>query len=162
MKGHLAGCPFFIYFNGTKYHGTMQSKFILPAAILVLSLYACTKQNDDSRKPIIDYATYGYVSNWKEIESKTGTTNWVQISNGNTFSIFSNSVDLTVQPISGEYLYKGVNQRINIDSSGFIQQTDNQFSFISRGFKDTTVLKYQIIGDSLLVINDQIKYRKVR
>ncbi|SIO07324.1 hypothetical protein [Chitinophaga niabensis] len=127
----------------------MQSKFILPAAMLMLSLYACTKQNDDSKKPIIDYATYGYVSNW------------VEIPNGNTLSIFSNSID----PIKGEYLYKGVRLGINIDSSGFIQQTDSSFNFISRGLKDTTTLQYKIYGDSLLVIQNQsaeIKYRKVR
>lgn len=143
----------------------MQSKFILPAAMLMLSLYACTKQNDDSKKPIIDYATYGYVSNWKEIESKTGTTNWVEIPNGDTFSIFSNSIDLAARPITGEYLYKGVRSWINIDSSGFIQQTDSFFNFISRGLKDTTTMQYKIYGDSLLVISNQsteIKYRKMR
>lgn len=143
----------------------MQSKFILPAAMLMLSLYACTKQNDDSKKPVIDYASYGYVSNWKEVESKTGTANWIAIANGNTFSIFSNSIDLTVNPIRGEYLYKGVRSGINIDSSGFIQQTDSFFNFISRGLKDTTTLQYKSYGDSLLVISNQsteIKYRKVR
>jgi hypothetical protein len=139
----------------------MQSKFILPAAMLMLSLYACTKQHDDSKK-VIDYASYGYVSNWKEVESKTGTTNWVEISNGNTFSIFSNSIDLSVHPIRGEYLYKGLNPRISIDTSGFIQQTNDSFYFVSRGLKDTTILPYKNYGDSVLVINDQIRYRKVR
>jgi hypothetical protein len=131
----------------------MQSKFILPAAMLMLSLYACTKQHDDSKKPVIDYATYGYVSNW------------VEISNGNTLTIFSNSNDLTVNPIRGEYLYKGAHPAINIDSSGFIQQTESSFNFISRGLKDTTTLQYKIYGDSLLVINNQsaeIRYRKMR
>jgi hypothetical protein len=131
----------------------MQSKFILPAAMLMLSLYACTKQHDDSKKTVIDYATYGYVSNW------------VEISNGNTLTIFSNSNDLTARPITGEYRYKGVRSGINIDSSGFIRQTDSFFNFISRGLKDTTTLQYKIYGDSLLVIQNQsteIKYRKAR
>lgn len=144
----MHGALFFYILTRPKYHGTMQSKFILPAAILMLSLYACTKQNDDSKKPVIDYATYGYVSQW------------VEISNGNTLSIFSNSTD----PIRGEYLYKGIRSAINIDSSGFIQQKDSSFNFISRGLKDTTTLQYKIYGDSLLVIRNQaseIKYRKV-
>lgn len=140
----------------------MQSKFTLPAALFLLSITACSKQQDDSKKPVIDYASYSYVSNWKEIESKSGTANWVAIPNGNTFSIFSNSQDLSTRPIKGEYLYEGAGSRIDVDASGFIEQTGSQFSFVSKGFKDTTVLQYQTIGDSLLVINDQIKYRKVR
>ncbi|MRG46011.1 hypothetical protein GFS24_12860 [Chitinophaga sp. SYP-B3965] len=139
----------------------MQSKFILPAAVLMLSLYACTKQQDDSKK-VIDYATYGYVSTWKEIESRTGTTNWVEISNGSTFSIFSNSIDLAAHPIRGEYRYIGVNPGISIDSAGFIQQTNDSLYFVARGRTDTTILQYKNYGDSVLVINDQIKYRKVR
>jgi hypothetical protein len=145
----------------------MRIRSFLPLTLLILSFASCSKEDNDSNRIIIDPPTYAYLTIWKEIESRTETTNWVTLSNGNTLTIFSNSTDYSIKPAVGQYIYKAVNSQINIDSIGFVQQTDSLFHFISIHYRDTTTLKYKIYGDSLLVINNsavapatEIKYRK--
>jgi hypothetical protein len=139
----------------------MQLKTLLPATLLALSLYACSKTDNES-KETIDFATYGYLTHWKEIESKTGTTDWLPISNGNTLSVFSNSID-TSKPVTGEYIYNPANSMTNIDSTGFFRQANGQLNFISKKSKDTTTLTYKFEGDSVLIATNaavSLKYRK--
>lgn len=139
----------------------MRIKKLLPATLLALSLYACSKTDNES-KTIIDFATYGYLTHWKEIESKAGTTDWQPISNGNTLSVYSNSID-TSKPVAGEYIYNPANSRINIDSAGFFRQANGQLNFISKKTNVTTTLTYRFEGDSLLIATNStvsLKYRK--
>jgi hypothetical protein len=144
----------------------MQIKAYVFSILDVVTFSSCLKDKTNDDRIIIDYPTYGYLTVWKEMDSKTGTANWETISNGNTLSVFSNYAD-SVRPRSGAYFYNPANADFNIDTSGYFAQKDSVIRFFSTADKDTTAFDYQIYGDSLLVLRNplsiparQIRYKK--
>ncbi len=100
---------------------------MFPAALFLLLLYACTKRIMTVKNQLLITLLMPMFPAGKKLKAKrqqqTGWRSPMEI-----FSLSSNSLD-PARPIRGEYIYKGADSRINIDSLGFIEQTGSLFNF---------------------------------
>ena len=137
---------------------------------LSLLLGSCLKDHPVSNKPIIDYKTYGEITNWIEIQRKEGNHDWVTLSDGNPLTLLFKYTDDTKTGKTGEYSYNPIHLGLAIDTTGYVLQKDGLMLFVAvvNGERDTpAVASYKMVGDTLLILKDttvipsiEIKYEK--
>ncbi len=142
--------------------------FIL-SFLLILS--SCISIDDDTDEITIDWETYNYVLNWTETGSKTGESDWENISNGHQLSFYSNSVDKeSGLPNNGKILYEtGI--KTGIKNEDYFERTDSTFIIYSSPVPeeaDTIIIAYSLTDNSTLIVTDisvfpaiEIKYTRV-
>lgn len=127
---------------------------------------SCSLENSTDEILIIDPPTYGYLTEWKEIELNAGATSWEPIFDGDTLSLYSVYAD-NIQPRDGAYLYNPVKLQIDVDASGFFIQEDNQLSLFPNINTDRLTVEFEEEGNTLIITNGlvspniQIKYEKI-
>jgi hypothetical protein len=140
--------------------------FILP----LLFFFGCLKDDDNTPGKIVEIPTFSYVASWTEIGSKTGEADWVNISDGQRLSFFSDSIDEELGiPYNGLVRYKpGLS--IHIKDNLSFQRIDNTLVFYYFPYTaeaDTVSLAFRFIDSTTLVISDtttiptvEIKYKR--
>jgi len=128
------------------------------------------KDDNNLPEPTIDWETYKYVMDWIEIGSKTGESDWENISEGKSLTFCSNFVDEKLGlPNNGKVLYNP-SVSINIQNKTFFERIDSTFVLYYFPFTaeaDTVILAYKLLDSSTIVISDttvtptiEIKYRR--
>ena len=127
---------------------------------------SCSLGNNTDEILITDPPTYGYLTEWKEIELNAGSTSWEPISSGDTLSLFSDFAD-NIQPRDGAYIYNPFKLQIDVDASGFFTQEGNQLSLFPNINTDRITVEFEEEGNTLTITNGlvspniQIKYEKI-
>jgi PBP1b-binding outer membrane lipoprotein LpoB len=145
-------------------------KTYLTIILSLLFLSGCLKDDDNTPEITIDWETYGYVMNWTEVESKTGDSDWENISEGQDLTFLSNSIDEELElPNNGIILY-APSVNINIKNNTSFERTDSTFVlylYPDTAEADTVYLAYELSDSSTIVISDttvnptiEIKYRR--
>lgn len=142
-------------------------------ALLATSFfYSCIKDPVDP-PIIIDPVDSVYLTKWREVESKAGSSNWETLTKGDTLNLFSTDPE-NRRPRRGFYRYLSTNPKITADTVGLFIQSDTLLVFIDRKSSasdpDTTAkVGYKIIGDTSLIVHDrsvtpsiQVKYKKLK
>ncbi len=135
-----------------------------------LLFWGCTKDDNTSTEPTVDYETFGYVMSWTEIESKTGDSEWKDIADGQILTFFSNSIDEKLRlPNNGKVIYSP-ELNISIKNNTSFNRNDSSLIFYNFPYTqdaDTVNLSYKIIDSSTLIIsnisvvpNIEIKYKR--
>ncbi len=142
--------------------------FILSSFLLLSS---CISIENDSDEITIDWETYSYVLNWTETGSKTGESDWVNISDGHQLSFYSNSVDEeSGLSNNGKIIYEpSVNT--GIKNEDYFERIDSTFVIYSSPLPeeaDTIIIAYSLTDNSTLLLTDtsvspaiEIKYTRV-
>ena len=136
----------------------------------LLFLSGCIKDDNNTLERTIEIPTFRHVITWTEIGSKTGESDWKNISDGQRLSFFSDSIDEKLgMPNNGLVLYKP-SLNIHIKENLSFQRTNSALVFYYSPFTteaDTVYLAYRLINSSTLVISDttviptiEIKYRR--
>ncbi|MCG6187177.1 hypothetical protein [Maribellus maritimus] len=145
-------------------------KNYLPLFLSLLFLSSCLTNNNDEDELIIDPEQYNYVLNWKETGSKTGDSDWENISAGQQLSFFSNYVDDELGlPNNGKILYDP-SVATGIKNEDYFERTDSTFVIYSSPLPeeaDTIIVSYSLVDSSSLIITDtnvspvvEIKYKR--
>ncbi|WP_461630229.1 hypothetical protein [Labilibaculum euxinus] len=145
-------------------------KTYLTIILSLLFLSGCLKDDNNTPEITIDWDNYAYAMKWTEIGSKTGESDWQNISEGQNLTFFTNSIDDELElPNHGIIQYKpSVN--INIKDKTIYSRTDSTFVlylYPDTTEADTIYLAYELSDSSTLVLSDttvspatQIKYRR--
>lgn len=145
-------------------------KNYLTFVLLALFLSSCLKDNDATEEPTIDWEMFNYVLNWTEAGSKSGESEWENITDGQKLSFYTNFVDEELGlPDNGKILYQpSVNT--GIKNENYFERTDSTFVIYSSplpGKVDTVIVTYKLVDSSTLVITDttvspavEIKYKR--
>ncbi|QGY44200.1 hypothetical protein GM418_11180 [Maribellus comscasis] len=132
-------------------------KNYLPLILSLLFFSSCLKDDDAGDEPTIDWETFGYVIDWTETGSKTGDSDWENISDGQQLSFFSNYVDDELRlPNNGKILYEP-SVITGIKNEDYFERTDSTFVIYSSPLPeeaDTIIVSYSLIDSSTLIITD--------
>lgn len=153
----------------------MNSNFLRTSifALLATSLFSSCIKDPVDPPIIIDPVESVYLTKWREIESKAGSSNWETLTKGDTLNLFSTDPE-SRRPRRGFYRYLSTNAKITADTAGLFIQSDTLLVFIdmksSASDPDITAkVGYKIIGDTSLIVHDrsvtpsiQVKYKKLK
>ena len=124
-------------------------------------LGACHNKKDKQDKIAIDYESWDYVLNWQETAHRSGTSQWMSLSDGQLLTFFFNSKHKkNVLPREGAYHYaSSVFHRLS--SQAYFATTDSTVLFCTYstfGKPDTLgYYSYQLYSDTVLVLTDRNK-----
>jgi outer membrane lipoprotein-sorting protein len=146
----------------------MKTYLIFILSLLFLS--GCMIDDNNVPEPTIDWENYNYVMHWIETESKTGESDWKNISDGRKLTFYSSFVDEKLGlPNNGKVLYNP-SVGINIKNNASFLRTDSTLVFSSSPYTtaaDTVILVYKLLDSSTLIISNttvapaiEIKYRR--